>query len=192
MTSTKPTRYRLEDGMTCIDIKLRSAQQLFDGRDPAPFHDRDLDPGAVVYITEAVQDLPPKTDVKIVLWLTEEPNSQISAEALVEAVHGHFVHDRERLDREIRQYVRRGQLFLLVGLTVLIVFLTLAELTVMLPAGHVREVLREGLVITGWVAMWRPLEALLYDWWPLVNQRRLARQMLDVPVTVRFEHGAAA
>ena len=192
MTSTKPTRYRLEDGMTGIDIKLRSAQQLFDGRDPAPFHDRDLDPGAVVYITEAVQDLPPKTDVKIVLWLTEEPNSQISAEALVQAVHGHFIRDRERLDREIRQYVRRGQLFLLVGLTVLIVFLTLAELTVMLPAGHVQEILREGLVITGWVAMWRPLEVLLYDWWPLVNQRRLARKMLDVPVTVRFEHGAAA
>ena len=26
---------------------------------------------------------------------------------------------------------------------------------------------RESLVIGGWVAMWRPLEIFLYDWWPL-------------------------
>jgi hypothetical protein len=26
------------------------------------------------------------------------------------------------------------------------------------------ELLREGLLIGGWVEMWRPLEILLYDW----------------------------
>jgi len=40
-----------------------------------------------------------------------------------------------------------------VGLTVLVLFLTLAQLTVSLTAGPMREILREGLVITGWVAM---------------------------------------
>ena len=30
-------RYRVEDGRGCIDIYLHTAQQLFDGRDPAPF-----------------------------------------------------------------------------------------------------------------------------------------------------------
>ena len=192
MRSNRPAPYRIEDGMACIDIKLRTAQQLFDGRDPAPFRERDLDENAVEYISGAVEDLPPKGDVKIVLWISEEPTSQISTETIVEAVHGHFLDEWDRLDRQSRQYVRRGQLFLLVGLSVLIVFLTLAELTVMLPVGHVRQVLREGLVITGWVAMWRPLEVLLYDWWPLVHQRRLVRRMLDVPVIVHFERGAAA
>lgn len=44
--STSP-RYRMEGGQTCIDIKLRNADQLFDGRDPAPFRDRDLDDDAL-------------------------------------------------------------------------------------------------------------------------------------------------
>lgn len=27
--------------------------------------------------------------------------------------------------------------------------------------------LQDGLVIIGWVALWRPAEIFLYDWWPL-------------------------
>ena len=33
-------RYRLEGDRACIDIFVQTARQLFDGRDPAPFHDR--------------------------------------------------------------------------------------------------------------------------------------------------------
>lgn len=192
MSTGNPPRYRIEAGKACIDVKLRTAHQLFDGRDPAPFRERDLDEDAVEYIIGAVQELPPKAAIKIVFWISEGPTPQIPAETIIDAVSGHFTYERERLDRRLREYVRRGQLFLLVGLTVLIVFLSLAELTVMIPAGHVRQILREGLVITGWVAMWRPLEVLLYDWWPLVQQRLLARRMLAAPVTVHYERGPGA
>ena len=34
-------------------------------------------------------------------------------------------------------------------------------------------VLREGLLIGGWVAMWRPIEIFLYDWWPIRGEARL-------------------
>lgn len=192
MSTSSPARYRTEAGKICIDIHLKTVRQLFDGRDPAPFRERDLAEDAVEYILGAVQELPPKAAMKVVFWISEEPTAQIPAATIIDAVRGHFTYQRERLDRLLRQYVRRGQLFLLVGLTVLIVFLSLAELTVMIPAGHVRQILREGLVITGWVAMWRPLEILLYDWWPLVQQRTLARRLLDTPVTVHFEQGPAA
>lgn len=54
------------------------------------------------------------------------------------------------------------------------------------PWTPVREILREGLVITGWVAMWRPLEILLYDWWPLIDERRQIRRILDAAVSIRY------
>jgi len=120
---TTHARYRIEDGRSCIDIKIRHSSQLFDRRDPAPF----------------------------------------------------------------REHVRRGQMILGVGITVLVVFLTLAELTVSLSPGPLREILREGLVITGWVAMWRPLEVLLYDWWPIVDERRRITRILEAPVSIRYD-----
>ncbi len=184
-------RYRLEDDRYCIDVQLKSSNQLFDGRDPAPFRERDLDDDAIEYISGAVGELPPRARMKLVFWISEEPEPRLPSEVIVHAVHSHFEHEQERLDRQLRQHLRRGHLILLVGLGVLITFLSLAELTSMLPGIRVRQIVREGLVITGWVAMWRPLEVLLYDWWPLLEERRLARRMANVPVAVRYAPGRA-
>jgi hypothetical protein len=34
-------------------------------------------------------------------------------------------------------------------------------------------VLQQSFVIGGWVAMWRPIEVFLYDWWPIRAEARL-------------------
>ena len=39
--------------------------------------------------------------------------------------------------------------------------------------GIVARFLDEGLIIAGWVALWYPLDALLYQHWPLKRERRL-------------------
>ena len=178
------TRYRVENGGYCVDIRIRSSRQLFDGRDPAPFRERDLDDRAVEYLVGAVLELPPRAAVKMVFWISDEPAPPLPDATLIEAVRGHFRYDVERLQRQIGQHFRRAQVALLLGLAVLVLFLTLAELTAGMPVGHARQILREGLVITGWVAIWRPLELLLYDWWPLVEERRLRERLRDAPVEV--------
>ena len=58
-----------------------------------------------------------------------------------------------------------------------------------LPAGHTREILCEGLVIGGWVVMWRPIEVLLYDWWPLVQKRKHIGRILAAQIEVHGDAG---
>ena len=47
-------------------------------------------------------------------------------------------------------------------------------------------------MITGWVAMRRPLEVLLYEWWPLAQRRRQIARILvaEVEVVERPREGA--
>lgn len=189
MRRSTPPRYRLEGGKTCIDIKLRNADQVFDGRDPAPFHERDLDEAAVEYILSAVQEIPPRAPFKMVFWIVEAKALQMPVETFVSAVRAHFTYEVEKLRRRTREHVRLGEITLGIALLALVVFLTLAELTKFLPDGAVRQVLREGLVIIGWVVMWRPLELLLYDWWPLVRQRRLCQRVVAAEITVEEGQG---
>jgi hypothetical protein len=47
-------------------------------------------------------------------------------------------------------------------------------------------VLREGLLIGGWVAMWRPLEVFLYDWWPIRAEVRLFDRLSAMPVRIDY------
>lgn len=189
---TTRTRYRVENGRSCIDIGVSHSRQLFDGRDPAPFRERDLDDDAVEYILAAAQEIPRTQPLAIVVTIAEETEPRLAPEAIVSAVRAHFRSELVQIQRRLREHIRRGQMILGVGLTVLVVFLTLAELTASFPAGPLREILREGFVITGWVAMWRPLEVLLYDWWPLVYERRHVSRVLEADVSVHYGSAAPA
>ncbi len=176
-------RYRLENGKTCIDIRLKTAQQLFDTRDPAPFRKRDLEEDAVEYIVGAFEDLHAKAQVKIVFWVAE-PLSELTPDTLKEAVRAYFAYEVVRVQRRTQKHLKTGQIAPGMGLAILAAFLTMAELTHFLPVGTLRQILREGLVIIGWVAMWRPLDVLLHDWWPLVQTRRLYEKIAASEIAV--------
>jgi hypothetical protein len=51
--------------------------------------------------------------------------------------------------------------------------------------GRLAEIMREGLTVAGWVAMWRPMEIFLYAWWPLVEDGRLYERLSSMIVVVR-------
>jgi hypothetical protein len=186
--SVSATPYRKEEGRICIDLRLHSARQLFDSRDPAPFRERDLDEDAVDYVVDSVEEAPPRLPLKLVVWITD-PAESLPDATIVAAIHTHFHYLLDRVGSNIRKHLRQGQLKLLLGLAILGVCLTLSRLGLMFPAGALRDILREGFAIVGWVAMWRPAEVLLYDWWPLVQERHLLQRIALAEVYI--QHGPA-
>ena len=180
------TRYRDEEGRACIDIRLRTARQLFDGRDPAPFRERDLDPAAIEHLLDCAREIKKSRPIKVVLTFTEPLGGAIDDAVIREAIKAQFEHERDLVERKLSANFRHGQVLAVIGFAVLAVFLTLAELTQSaLPEGTLRRLVHEGFTITGWVAMWRPAETLLYDWWPLVEERRLVERILEAPIDVK-------
>lgn len=175
---TAHTRYRVEDGQRCIDVRLGTLDQLFDNRDPAPFRERDLDPDLVEYLTAAAEDVIPSGPFRVVFWFTALPSIDVA-----HAVCAHWDYEIERVDRSRRRNRRTGQVALLIGVTLLVVLLFFARL-----ADRIAP-LREGLTILSWVIMWRPVEALLYDWLPLRRTRNLMKHLREAPVDVREGKG---
>ena len=49
---------------------------------------------------------------------------------------------------------------------------------------------RESLTIAGWVAMWRPMQIFLYDWWPLRHLGKIYENLSRMPVELRLRKGA--
>jgi hypothetical protein len=50
--------------------------------------------------------------------------------------------------------------------------------------------LHESLLVGGWVAMWRPMEIFLYDWWPILSQRRLYDRLSRITVRLVYRRPA--
>jgi hypothetical protein len=99
-------------------------------------------------------------------------------------VRTYFCHRAEHKQREFLQLMRRGRLSLVVGLVFLAGCLILAQWIALEPHGTALEIVRESLSIVGWVAMWRPLEIYLYDWWPVRAERRNLQRLARMEVKV--------
>ena len=41
-------------------------------------------------------------------------------------------------------------------------------------------------MIGGWVAMWRPMEIFLYDWWPIRADGKLYDRLSVMPVRIAY------
>ena len=52
--------------------------------------------------------------------------------------------------------------------------------------GIVARFLDEGFIIAGWVALWYPLDVLLYQHWPLTREQRLYAQLRDMEMKFEF------
>jgi hypothetical protein len=169
--------------MADIEIRIRSPEQLVDSLDPAPFYDKALDRAAERYLLECAEDLSAARTLRVVV---HAPATFPAREAEIAAViHGHFRREHALAERRLRLRMRLGRRTLLLGALVLIVALALREL--LLPrVGHaaVAAVLSEGLLILGWVALWRPMETVLYERSDLGQKHAALARLARVPVTL--------
>jgi len=59
------------------------------------------------------------------------------------------------------------------------------KITVPNPLG-VLGILREGIIIFGWVSIWKPIELMLFDWIPLFEKVRLNKKILETEIDIHF------
>jgi hypothetical protein len=168
-----------------LDLYLTDTRQLFNSMDPAPFRERDLDPKASAYIVEWAQETPPRRPLGLVVHLGDGSQAADEVAMVGDAVHEYFRRRATATRQQLRRLFRVGRVSLLIGL----VFLGVAVAAGEFLAGLVREksyawLLKESLVIGGWVALWRPLEIFLYDWWPILSEARLYDRLSEMHVRV--------
>lgn len=157
-----------------IQLELNEIEQLFNSLDPSPIREKDLDRDAEEFIVSWARELPPRRDPRLVIRL-ENPLPPAHTPDTVKSAVRHYFAYRASINRlELRQLFKQGRLTLLIGVTFLTACLLLSELLArFLPEGAFLDIQREGLTIGGWVAMWRPMEIYLYDWWPIRRRLRL-------------------
>ncbi len=167
----KKERYRKEGDKYIVELAVPDYNHLFDGRDPNRFRQKDLDDDAVDYIVSSIQEvtLPKLSHIEIYF---DQVFSQEEQNIVVDAIHTFFRYESEMMSKRINSTLRKGFKSLIIG----IIFLSFASLTSLLlkNTDHFLGLFfKEGILLIGWVSMWKPINIFLYDWWPLADLRRL-------------------
>ena len=168
-----------------IELNLREVGQLFNTMDPAPFPEKDLDGDAEEFILGWLREFPHDEPVSLVVHLAEFPAGGNPQSDVEQGIH-HYFDYRARLNRmELRRLFKDGRQSLVIGIAFLSVCLLVSHAIGGNEPGTFRAIGRESLTIAGWVAMWRPMQIYLYDWWPLRHRGRLYQKLARMHVSVQ-------
>jgi hypothetical protein len=175
-----------------IQVRIHELRQLFNSIDPSPFRERDLDPDCEEFIVSWAREMPPDSDLHLEIDIDrEQPSPQLAAD-VPPAVRSHFARAASLQDLRRRRIVREGRLSLAIGLVLLVLCESAAALVPVARWGTAGEIVRDSLIIAGWVVMWHPLEVLLYGIWPVVRERRLLERLAAADVRVSAREGTVA
>ena len=168
-----------------IELSLTRLSQLFNTMDPSPFHEKDLDHDAEEFIVSWAREFPLGEPVTLLVHLSELPGGQEPRPLIEKAIRNYFAY-RSKLNRlEFQHLMKDGRRSLLTGLVFLAACLAASNFFVGPGPGTFPSIARESFTIAGWVAMWRPMEIYLYDWWPLRRRARLFEKLSRIQVEVR-------
>lgn len=176
--------YRERDGKLLIELELHSLMQIFNSFDPSPFHEKELDEEAEVYIYNTVGEFPIKKPLGIVIYVPPSEFDRETEHTLKEAVRNHFSYKKVLTEIELRRLLQRGRRNMTIAIIFLFFCLLLNRLLSTIEGSLINTMLSEGLTIIGWVAMWEPVYVFLYGWWPIVQKRNIYRKILSMDLSV--------
>jgi hypothetical protein len=171
-------------GRGTIQLRVGELRQLFNSIDPSPFLERDLDPDCEEFVLAWARELPPDRGLEVAVQVQRERPGDDERRQVTNAFQAHFQRSVDLQSLRLRRSAREGRLSLAIGLAALFACIGSAALLPFGRLGAFGEVLRESMIIAGWVVMWHPLEVLLYGLWPLARERRLLERLAAADVTV--------
>ena len=180
-------------GADWLELRVGELRQLFNEMDPAPFRERDIDPNAETYIVEWAEETRADRRLGLVVHLARERATPESARMLRDSVDEYFRRRAAATRASLRRLFRVGRVSLAIGLAFLMVALVVGEtLSGMFSKESWGSLAKESFVIGGWVALWRPLEIFLYDWWPVRAEARLFDRLGELDVRLVGIDGTSA
>lgn len=169
---------------THLELRVRELAQLFNSMDPTPFHNKALDKEAEAFIETWARGFPHKAQVHLTVHLQSMPPDGDPTELVTEAIHNHFADKADSVRRDLSDLFWQGRTSLLIGLTFVALCLLAADAIGQLGTSTPYTIARESLTIVGWVAMWRPMQLFLYEWWPLARRIRTAKALSHARIKV--------
>lgn len=166
-----------------IELRIVELSELFNSMDPTPFQHRDLDRDAEEFLENWALEFPQASHFRIVVHIEKMPPED-PAPLVAEAIRNYFDYKSVLAKRNLQLLLIEGRTSLLIGLGFLALCLIGADLLSVFATNTFLRLLKESLLIGGWVAMWRPLQIFLYEWWPVVRRRRIYRNLGHASVQV--------
>jgi hypothetical protein len=175
-----------------VSLRLARLEELLAPPEPDPPSGRFEERPGVERILDALRAQYTRRlgAIEAKLVLDELPDAE-QRRKMNDALQALWRYQDERLGEELVTIRRDGLRALVKGLLFVLACMVISAVVgkITLLPELVRGLVSEGFVIAGWVALWVPMELLLYDWWPVSRDRKLYRLIAEMKYTIEASEG---
>lgn len=170
-----------------VALRLARLEELLVPPEPDPLAGRFEERSGVERILDTLrsQNTGRLDAIEATLVLDEQPTPDVR-HTVDTALAALWRHQDGRLGEQLVTIRRDGLRALGKGILFMLVCMAISAIGGRITAlpDLVRGLVSEGFIIAGWVALWHPMELLLYEWWPVARDRRLYRLVAAMTYTV--------
>lgn len=180
-------RYKKINGKNTIEMSIKTTDHLFDGRDPAPFREKDLDEDAAKYIITSLRELPEDQPAQLKIYISQTRLPTENDISLKEAIRKYFEYESEMKRSERKHILNVAARSLAIGLSFL--FLSIYISSFIDPdKGLFMKYISEGVHILGWYSMFHPISYALYEWWPVRDDEILFQRASELDMEILYRN----
>ena len=167
-----------------IGLSVANPSDLFHAFDPSPMVGRDLDDEVEQYILESALEAP-QASYQLVIHAPQDKIGLPDTEQIPDAIRQYFQYKLDVYERHLRVRMHDGRRSLLTGLLFLAMCWGLGMVAMNVIPEPYGDFFREGLLIIGWVANWKPIEFFLYDRRPMIRQRNVLKALSEMTISIQ-------
>lgn len=177
--------YKYDEVEKCyvVEVSLDNYQELFNAWDAAPTRKKDLDSELIEFIEQAAYDIPMKHKTKISLGLPLDQKDEKFEASVKTAVYNNFKMIIHFINKKLHVNNRKVMTYISFS----IAFITLSYFLLTSVTDNLTfKLIREGLMIGGWVLMWESFTLFFFDSYEVRNRRKRYQRFLDSNIEFRY------
>ncbi|CAN5806226.1 hypothetical protein BH11GEM2_BH11GEM2_38670 [soil metagenome] len=178
------------DASGTIEIHIHILAELFNSLDPSPLHTRALAPSAEHYLISCAGAR--RANASLQLRIHCPASLEAHRAEVSDGIRAHFRRAHALGQRTFKRRLRMGAGALAGGVIVLALSVGLRGTFGDANGRGLGAGFAEGLLILGWVAMWRPIEILLYAHWEGHLDHAVLDRLARIPVEYCIRTDATA
>lgn len=175
-----PREGGVDFGAGPVLVRVPTVEHLFNPMDPSPRAERSLHAEVADWIEEWAADIDGSEPLDVEIHVADGRSAGCE-EDVASAIQTHFEYREWQLGRELHRLLREGRWSLAIGVVALGLFTAASRLVD--GDGALVQIAHDGLSVLGWVAMWKPLNIFLYEWWPIRRHRRACQRIAESTIT---------
>ncbi len=168
--------------MKSIEIQVNKVEDLFDDFDPSPFLSKDMDDECYDYLLSYTKEIGYRKIKNLIVYL----NNNITESQKIyysESIRNFFKYKLTLLKLKLRTFLKSiGIVFIASSLIMTIFILFASRLEKINAPSFFQFYIKETLLVLSWVSLWKPINMLLFELLPRVNEIQIIRKLSEVKV----------